>query len=164
MLDAVGDPDSRFEAALVVVGLASADEFNVEDSLRLAGSFRSEVHRARLTADVFSRWSRAFDISWFGASAIRGFRGDASYANADKAGDAALRLPSGAVRDAALASVIANVVGRDLVLAERLFAGLEGSRYRAWGAARLYANFANTGADAAKSRRYRSILEAECAS
>ena len=164
LLDAVGDPDSRFEAALVVVGLASADEFNVEDSLRLAGSFRSEVHRARLTADVFSRWSRAFDISWFGASAIRGFRGDASYANADKAGDAALRLPSGAVRDAALASVIANVVGRDLVLAERLFAGLEGSRYRAWGAARLYANFANTGADAAKSRRYRSILEAECAS
>ena len=164
LLDVVGDPDSRFEAALVVVGLASADEFNVEDSLRLAGSFRSELHRARLTADVFSRWSRAFDVSWFGASAVRGFRGDASYANADKAGDAALGLPSGAVRDAALASVIANVVGWDDALAERLFAGLEGSRYRAWGAARLYAHFANTQADTEKPRRYRSILEAECAS
>ena len=86
LLDAVGDPESRLEAALVVVGLASADEFHVEDSLHLAGSFRSEVHRARLTADVFSRWSRAFDVSWFGGSAMRGYRGDASYANADAAG------------------------------------------------------------------------------
>lgn len=164
LLDAVGDPESRFEAALVVVGLASADEFDVEDSLRLAGSFRSEGHRAQLTADVFSRWSRAFDVSWFGGSAIRGYRGDASYANADAAGDAALDLPSGAVRDAALASVIANVVGWDDALAERLFAGLEGSRYLAWGAARLYSHFANTRADAEKLHRYRSILEAECAS
>ena len=163
LLDAVGDPESRLEAALVVVGSASADEFNVEDSLRLAGSFRAEVRRARLTADVFSRWSRSFDISYFGASAVRVY-GDASYADANAAGDAALDLPSGAVRDAALASVMANVVGRDDALAERLFDGLVGFRYRAWGAARLHAHLANTGADAAKTRRYRSILEAECAS
>ena len=163
LLDVVGDPESRLAAALVVVGLAGADEWDVEDSLRLAGSFRSEVHRARLTADVFSRWSRAFDVNYIGGSAIRGYRGDASYADADTAGDAALDLPKGAVRDAALASVMANVVGRDHALAERLFAALEGSRYRAWGAARLYAHFANTRVDTAKSRRYRSILEAECA-
>lgn len=164
LLDVVGDPASRLEAARVVVGSASADEWNVEDSLGLARSFRSEVHRARLTADVFSRWSRAFDVHYIGGSAIRGFRGDASYANAEVAGDAALGLARGVVRDAALASVIANVVGRDPALAERLFAGLQGSRYRAWGAARLYAHFADTAADTAKSSRYRLIMEAECES
>lgn len=163
LLDVVGDAESRLEAALVVVGLASADEWNVEDSLRLAASFRSEVHRAQLTADVFSRWSRAFDIRYIGGSAIRSFGGDSSYANAGVAGDAALALPRGAVRDAALASVMANVAGRDPALAERLFAGLAGFRYRVWGAARLYAHFVDTGADTAKTQRYRSILEAACA-
>ncbi|MDE0193172.1 MAG: hypothetical protein OXQ90_17600 [Gammaproteobacteria bacterium] len=162
LVDEVADPELRLDAALVVVGAGQADEWDVEDSLRLARSFRSEKHRARLISEVFSRWSRTYDLSYIGGSRGRVFRGDSSYDNADVAANAALALPSGVVRDAALASVMANVVGRDDALAERLFSGLGSSRYRAWSAARLYAHFADSVGDEEKSQRYRAILEVEC--
>lgn len=164
LVDEVADPESRLEAALVVVGSGSRDDWSAEDSLRLARSFRSETHRARMTSAIFSRWTRTFDLTWLGDLGIKAYNDDRSYANAGVAGDAALALPSGIIRDAALASVIDNVVRRDHALAERLFAGLGSSRYRAWGAARLYTHFADTRTDVAKSRRFRSILEAECGS
>lgn len=162
LVDEVADPELRLDAALVVVGAGQANEWDIEDSLRLARSFRSEKHRARLTSEVFSRWSRRYDVTYIGGSRGRVFRDDSSYDNADVAATAALALPDDVVRDAALTGVIANVVGRDDALAERLFSGLGSSRYRAWSAARLYAHFADSVGDREKSQRYRAILEVEC--
>ena len=133
------------------------DEWNAEDSLRLMRSFRSVSHRARMASAVFSRWSRNYDLSYV-VGWGRVYLDDEAYANAGVAANAALALPSGIVRDAALASVIGTVVSRDDALAERLFEELGSTPYRAWSAARLYTHFA----DKADSGRYRSILEAEC--
>jgi len=113
--------------------LSECSTFATRRSIR---SFRFEKHRARLISEVFSRWSRTYDLTYIGGSRGRVFRGDSSYDNADVAANAAVALPGGVVRDAALAGVMANVVGRDDALAERLFSGLGSSRYRAWSAAR----------------------------
>ncbi|MDE0421170.1 MAG: hypothetical protein OXK76_09860 [Gammaproteobacteria bacterium] len=135
LLESIGDPAMRTTAALELVWREVRHD--AQGAYRWARNFKPEDGRSRLVVKVFRVW--------------------ASH-DASAASRALLEHRGGPLRDEATVSVMSDVIGHDIHLAERLFEAIEAPGQQAEAADLLYRHFTENAPNRRKAERYRKYL------
>ena len=135
MLGSIDDPTLRTGAASELVW----DEVrhDAEEALAWARNFKPEFGRSELVVKVFDTWS---------------------YQDPEAACRALFELRGGPVRDRAAASMMSDVIGHDIRLAERLFDAIKAPEQQAKAAEPLHGHFADIEPNQRKAGQYRKYL------